>query len=35
MNAIAGRTPIVKDRERLLEPEFNFASLAPLLKTAL
>jgi nitrite reductase (NADH) large subunit len=30
MNAIAGRVPVDKDRERLLDPGFNFASLAPL-----
>jgi NAD(P)H-nitrite reductase large subunit len=32
MNAIAGRIPVDKDRERLLEPGFNYASLAPLRK---
>ena len=32
MNAIASRIPLAKDRERLLDPGFNFASLAPLLK---
>jgi NAD(P)H-nitrite reductase large subunit len=30
MNAIAGRIPVDKDRERLLEPGFNYASLAPM-----
>jgi NAD(P)H-nitrite reductase large subunit len=30
MNAIAGRVPVDKDRERLLGPGFNYASLAPL-----
>ena len=30
MNAIAGRIPVDKDRERLLGPGFNYASLAPL-----
>lgn len=30
MNVIAGRIPFEKDRERLLDPGFNYASLAPL-----
>jgi len=34
MNAIAGRIPVDKDRERLLEPGFNFASLAAFRKAA-
>jgi NAD(P)H-nitrite reductase large subunit len=32
MNTIAGRIPVGKDRERLLEPGFNYASLATLRK---
>jgi NAD(P)H-nitrite reductase large subunit len=34
MNAIAARVPIEKDRERLLEPGFSFAILAPFRKAA-
>ncbi len=32
MNTIAGRIPVDKDRTRLLEPGFNYASLVPLRK---
>jgi nitrite reductase (NADH) large subunit len=32
MNAIAGRIPVDKDRAMLLEPGFNYASLAPMRK---
>ena len=34
MNTIAGRIPVDKDRERLLEPGFSYASLAPCRKAA-
>lgn len=33
MNAIAARIPVDRDRERLLEPGFNYASLASFRKT--
>ncbi len=32
MNTIAGRIPVDKDRERLLEPGFSYAALLPLRK---
>ena len=32
MNTIAARVPVVKNRERLLEPGFNYGTLAPCLK---
>jgi nitrite reductase (NADH) large subunit len=34
MNAIAGRMPVTRGRDRLLEPGFNYARLVPFRKTA-